>query len=133
MKQSRAGGMMMTPLMTACANGHFATAALLVEAKANLEARVGKGREEETALTLACRMGHGDIADLLVQNGAQGEERARNNFGMGQPCQACGCICQGKRPDGGCFHCLGCGEGSAPCECGRGRTAKFHKGVLVPR
>lgn len=56
-----------TPLMEAAQEGHLELVKYLLENHANVRAQTQTG---DTALTYACENGHTDVADLLLQFGA---------------------------------------------------------------
>lgn len=56
-----------TPLMEAAQEGHLELVKYLLENNANVHAQTQTG---DTALTYACENGHTDVADLLLQYGA---------------------------------------------------------------
>lgn len=56
-----------TPLMEAAQEGHLELVRYLLESAADVHAQTQTG---DTALTYACENGHTDVADLLLQFGA---------------------------------------------------------------
>ena len=56
-----------TPLMEAAQEGHLDLVKYLLKQNANVHAQTGTG---DTALTYACENGHTDVADVLLQHGA---------------------------------------------------------------
>lgn len=56
-----------TPLMEAAQEGHLELVKYLLENNANVHAQTQTG---DTALTYACENGHTDVAELLLQYGA---------------------------------------------------------------
>lgn len=56
-----------TPLMEAAQEGHLDLVRYLLDASADVHAQTQTG---DTALTYACENGHTDVADLLLQFGA---------------------------------------------------------------
>lgn len=56
-----------TPLMEAAQEGHLDLVKYLLDAQADVHAQTQTG---DTALTYACENGHTDVADLLLQFGA---------------------------------------------------------------
>lgn len=56
-----------TPLMHACANGHVASATVLLKAGASTEVR---NRVMKTALMVAAENGQDECVDVLLQAGA---------------------------------------------------------------
>lgn len=56
-----------TPLMEAAQEGHMELVKYLLENNAHVHAQTQTG---DTALTYACENGHTDVADLLLQYGA---------------------------------------------------------------
>ncbi|XP_020794862.2 ankyrin repeat and SOCS box protein 9 [Boleophthalmus pectinirostris] len=56
-----------SPLLTACTQGHTACAKLLLENGANINSRTVDGH---TALAMACARGHGACVSVLLQHGA---------------------------------------------------------------
>ena len=57
-----------TPLMEAAQEGHLELVKYLIKSQANVNAQTGTG---DTALTYACENGHTDVADVLLQHGAE--------------------------------------------------------------
>ncbi len=57
-----------TPLMEAAQEGHLELVKYLIKSRANVNAQTGTG---DTALTYACENGHTDVADVLLQHGAE--------------------------------------------------------------
>ena len=54
--------------MEAAQEGHLELVKYLIKSQANVNAQTGTG---DTALTYACENGHTDVADVLLQHGAQ--------------------------------------------------------------
>ena len=57
-----------TPLMEAAQEGHLELVRYLLKAGANVHAQTQTG---DTALTYACENGHTDVAEGLLENGAE--------------------------------------------------------------
>lgn len=73
---SRTGSKLgISPLMLASMNGHTSTVKLLLDMGADINAQIETNRN--TALTLACFQGRGDVVSLLVERRANIEHRAK--------------------------------------------------------
>ncbi|XP_048244847.1 uncharacterized protein LOC124124203 isoform X3 [Haliotis rufescens] len=74
--ETESGGQLQTPLHISCYEGHAECVALLIQARALLEARIASG---DTPLHVACEQGKEGPLELLIANGASPSPVNANN------------------------------------------------------
>jgi len=74
-----------TPLLSACFYGKVRSVKLLLDLKANIEAK--ERRYEQSALCVACARLHRDIVDLLIKSGANVDVKDRDGYTPATLCQ----------------------------------------------